>query len=106
MLANQLELVVPIPEAFRTQARATLFYDVGGVFSTGGVEFLDRLGDPLSYDYNSDALKHSVGVSVEWLAPVGLLKFSVAQPLNPQEETKRLFEDRTEVFQFTVGNAF
>ena len=106
LIANQLELIVPIPEAFRTQARATIFYDVGGVFSTGGVDFLDRLGDPLSYAYSSDALKHSVGVGVEWLAPVGMLKFSIAQPLNAQEETRRLFKDRTELFQFTVGNAF
>ena len=106
LIANQLELIVPIPEAFRTQARVAFFYDVGGVFSTGGVDFLDRLGDPLSYAYSSDALKHSVGVGVEWLAPVGLLKFSVARVLNPQEETTRVFEDKTELFQFTVGNAF
>ena len=106
LIANQLELIVPIPEDFRNSARVALFYDVGGVFSTGGVEFLDRLGDPLSYDYSSDALKHSVGIGVEWLAPVGLLQFSIAQPLNAVEETTRRYRDRTEVFQFNVGNAF
>ena len=106
LIANQFEIIVPIPEDFRNSARVSLFYDVGGVFSTGGVEFLDRLGAPLSWDYSSDALKHSVGIGVEWLAPVGLLQFSIAHPLNALEETTRRYRDRTEVFQFTVGNAF
>ena len=45
-------------------------------------------------------------VGVEWLAPLGLLRFSYAMPLNATERTDRLFEDETEEFQFTVGNAF
>ena len=106
MIGNQFEIVFPIPEQYAGQFRATLFYDVGGVFDTGGVNFFDRLGDPISYDFDYDALKHSTGIGVEWMSPMGLLRFSFAKPLNATEETDRLHGDRLEEFQFTVGNAF
>jgi len=106
MIANQFELIIPTPEKFSGSTRVALFYDVGNVFSTGGVDFFDRLGDPVVYDFDYDGLKHSVGIGVEWLAPMGLLKFSYALPLNPDDETDRFYGDRTEEFQFTVGNAF
>jgi len=106
LVANQFELVFPLPERFATSARAALFYDVGNVFHTGGVTFYDRLGDRVSYDFDAERLKHSVGLAVEWLAPLGLLRFSYGLPLNADEETDRFWGDRTEEFQFTVGNAF
>jgi len=106
LIANQFELIIPTPEKFATSARVALFYDVGNVFSTGGVDFFDRLGDPVVYDFDYDGLKHSVGIGVEWLSPMGLLRFSYALPLNPDDETDRFYGDRTEEFQFTVGNAF
>ena len=106
LIANQFELVFPLPERFATSARAALFYDVGNVFHTGGVTFYDRLGDQVSYDFDAERLKHSVGIAVEWLAPLGLLRFSYGLPLNADEETDRFWGDRTEEFQFTVGNAF
>ena len=84
-----------------------LFYDVGNVFSAGGITFYDRLGDVTDeYEYRSGNLKQSVGIGVEWLAPLGLLKFSYALPLNAAETTDRFFEDEVEEFQFNVGNAF
>ena len=106
LIANQFELVFPLPERFSASARAALFYDVGNVFHTGGVSFYDRLGDPISHEFTAERLKHSVGIAVEWLAPLGLLRFSYGLPLNADEETDRHFGDRTEEFQFTVGNAF
>ena len=106
LIANQFELVFPLPERFATSARAALFYDVGNVFHTGGVTFYDRLGDEVSYAFDAERLKHSVGIAVEWLAPLGLLRFSYGLPLNSDEETDRFWGDRTEEFQFTVGNAF
>ena len=106
LIANQFELVFPLPERFATSARAALFYDVGNVFHTGGVTFYDRLGDEVSYAFDAERLKHSVGIAVEWLAPLGLLRFSYGLPLNADEETDRFWGDRTEEFQFTVGNAF
>ena len=105
--ATQFELIITTPERFAASARVALFYDIGNVFTTGGVTFYDRLGDKTdAYLYRSENLKQSVGVGVEWLAPLGLLRFSYAMPLNATERTDRLFEDETEEFQFTVGNAF
>jgi outer membrane protein assembly factor BamA len=36
----------------------------------------------------------------------GLLKFSVAVPLNADKETDRFYGDEVERFQFSIGNAF
>ena len=106
-LVSQLELVVPMPEQFQTSARLSLFYDIGNVFSTGGVTFRDRLDDITDeYKYNPDNLKRSIGIGVEWLAPLGLLRFSYGQPINNRATTDRFYADETEEFQFTVGNAF
>ena len=106
LVANQFELIIPTPEKIRGSTRISLFYDVGNVFHTGGIDFFDRLGDPINYDFDSERLKHSVGLAVEWLAPLGLLRFSIASPLNASEETDRFFADETEQFQFNIGNAF
>ena len=106
-VATQFELIVPMPEAFSDSARMSVFYDIGNVFSTGGVTFFDLLGDVTTeYEYRSENLKQSFGVAVEWLAPMGLLRFSYSSPLNASEATDRFFEDETEEFQFTVGSAF
>jgi outer membrane protein insertion porin family len=51
-------------------------------------------------------LKKSVGIGVEWLAPLGLLRFSYAVPLNEDESTDRFYGDEVEGFQFSIGNAF
>lgn len=103
----QVELVLPVPEKFRGQGRAVLFYDVGNIFSNGEVAFTDRLGgDPIDYGFDVDNLKQSVGIGVEWLAPLGLFRFSYAFPLNDFGGTTRLYGDRVERFQFTIGNAF
>ncbi|MDH3421315.1 MAG: BamA/TamA family outer membrane protein, partial [Gammaproteobacteria bacterium] len=103
---TQFELIVPTPEAMAGSTRISLFYDIGNVFHTGGVTFFDRLGDVVDYDFDYDKLKQSVGVAVEWLAPMGLLRFSYGVPLNADEETDRFRADQTEEFQFNVGNAF
>jgi outer membrane protein insertion porin family len=104
--ANQFELIIPTPEKLSGSTRIAMFYDVGNVFHTGGVSFYDKLGDPLSYDFDYHNLKSSVGLGVEWLAPLGLLRFSYAVPLNADEATDRLYGDRVERFQFSIGNAF
>jgi outer membrane protein insertion porin family len=106
LFANQFELVIPTPEKFGSSTRISLFYDIGGVFSTRGVRFFDKLGDPMDWDFDYDKLKKSVGLGVEWLAPLGLLRFSYAVPLNEDEETDRFFGDQVERFQFSIGNAF
>jgi outer membrane protein insertion porin family len=51
-------------------------------------------------------LKHSAGVAVQWLAPLGIFRFSYAFPLNAYGGDSVLFKDETEAFQFSVGQAF
>jgi outer membrane protein insertion porin family len=106
LFANQFELLIPTPAKIAGSTRIALFYDLGNVFSTGGVNFYDRLGDPIDYRFSYDRLKKSVGLGVEWLAPLGLLRFSYAVPLNEDEETDRYFGDDIERFQFSIGQAF
>jgi len=106
LFANQFELIIPTPEKIAGSTRIALFFDAAGVFSTGGVSFFDKLGDPIDYGYYYDKLKKSVGLGVEWLAPLGLLRFSYAMPLNEDAATDRFFGDEVERFQFSIGNAF
>jgi outer membrane protein insertion porin family len=106
LFANQFELIIPTPEKIAGSTRIALFLDIGNVFSTGGVNFTDKLGDPIDYDFDYDKLKKSVGLGVEWLAPLGLLRFSYAMPLNDDVATDRFFGDEVERFQFSIGNAF
>ncbi len=107
LVANQLELIMPTPGKLGNSTRISLFYDIGNVFSTGGVTFYDRTGfNEIDYDFDYDNLKQSVGLAVEWLAPLGLLRFSYASPLNAQDETDFLWGDEIERFQFSIGNAF
>ena len=106
LVTGQVELTLPLPERFRQSARLAAFFDVGNVFSTSDLVFYDRLGDPLSYDFDTSRLKRSVGIGAEWLAPLGLLRFSFAAPLNADPETDRFWGDEVERFQFSLGRAF
>jgi outer membrane protein insertion porin family len=106
LVANQVELIIPIPEKFRSQARASLFYDIGNIFNTGEVQFTDKLGSPVEYKPDFDELRTSVGVAVQWLAPLGFFRFSYAYPLNQYEGNDRFYGDEIERFQFSIGQAF
>jgi len=106
LVASQLELIIPLPDKFRSQARASIFYDIGNVFNTGEVNFTDKLGSPVEYKPDFDELRTSVGVAVQWLAPLGLFRFSYAYPLNEYKGNDRFYGDRIERFQFSIGQAF
>ena len=106
LVASQLELIIPIPEKFSSQARASIFYDIGNVFNTGEVAFTDKLGSPVEYKPEFDELRTSVGVAVQWLAPLGLFRFSYALPLNEFKGNDRFYGDQIERFQFSIGQAF
>ena len=106
LVASQLELIIPLPERFASQARASIFYDVGNVFNNGEVQFTDRLGSPVLYKPDFDELRASVGIGVQWLAPLGLFRFSYAFPLNEYEGNDRFYGDELERFQFSIGQAF
>ncbi len=106
LVASQLELILPLPEKWASQARASLFYDVGNVFNTGEVAFTDKLGSPIEYEPDFDELRASVGIGVQWLAPLGLFRFSYAYPLNAYDGNDRFYGDELERFQFSIGQAF
>ncbi len=106
LAAGQVELIIPLPEKFASQARASLFYDFGNVFSTGEVGFTDKLGTPMEYDVDFKELRTSVGIGVQWLAPLGLFRFSYAYPLNAYKGNDRFYGDEVERFQFSIGQAF
>ncbi|HEX7114257.1 MAG TPA: outer membrane protein assembly factor BamA [Steroidobacter sp.] len=112
---GQVELLLPMPEKWRNSARFSLFYDIGNVFSDQDIVFrapdLDQ--DPstippeVDYGFSYDQLKQSVGLAVQWLAPLGVFRFSYAIPLNDERgDTATRWGDETEGFQFSIGQAF
>ena len=108
----QTELLIPMPEKWRNSARFSLFFDVGNVFSDQDIVFRGPSpdgvapGQPVDYGFSYDELKQSVGVAVQWLAPLGVFRFSYAMPLNEKPATATRFGDETEGFQFSIGQAF
>jgi len=106
LVASQLELILPLPDKWASQARASLFFDVGNVFNTGEVAFTDKLGSPIEYKPDVKELRQSVGLGVQWLAPLGLFRFSYAYPLNAYDGNDRYYGDQIERFQFSIGQAF
>jgi outer membrane protein insertion porin family len=107
LVAGQAEMLLPMPEKWQSKARFSLFYDIGNVFSLGDVQFYDRSGlNPIEYDFSSGELKQSFGIAAQWLAPLGMFRFSYAFPLNSQGGTTSLYGDDTERFQFSIGGAF
>jgi len=107
-VAARAELIIPTPEKWATSARATWFYDIGNVFSTGNrYQFTGIDGvTPVDYRFEYDKLKHSTGLAVQWLAPLGVFRFSYAFPLNTDRGDGVIFPDEEERFQFTIGQAF
>jgi outer membrane protein insertion porin family len=106
-IANQLELLLPMPEKWRNSARFSVFLDAGNVFSTDSVTYVgrDRV-TPVDYEFSFDKLKYSTGMAVQWLAPLGVFRFSYAFPLNAEKSDGVIYADETEGFQFSIGQAF
>ncbi len=107
-VVNRLELIFPVPEKWKSAARVSWFYDMGNVFQTGNkVQFLG-VDDvtPVNYHFDYANLKRSTGIAVQWLAPLGLFRFSYGVPLNPNPGDTVRFNDETERFQFSIGQAF
>jgi outer membrane protein insertion porin family len=108
-ITSQNELILPMPAKWRQSARVSLFFDMGNVFYTGNkIQFFGPDGVTPNY-YHLDGwgdLKRSTGLAVQWLAPLGLFRFSFGVPLNAKHGTTTTWGDETEGFQFSVGNAF
>jgi outer membrane protein insertion porin family len=107
-LVGRAELIIPTPEKWRSSARVSVFYDIGNVFSTGNrYRFTGIDGvTPVDYEFKYDRLKQSTGLAVQWLAPLGIFRFSYGFPLNTFRGDGVQFPDEEERFQFSVGQAF
>jgi outer membrane protein insertion porin family len=104
---NQIELLLPMPAKWRNSARFSLFFDAGNVFSDDNVNFVGKDGvTPVEYEFAFDKLRMSTGVAVQWLAPLGVFRFSYALPLNEFKGNDIEYADETEGFQFSIGQAF
>jgi outer membrane protein insertion porin family len=111
-MVAQSEILFPMPEKWRNSARFSLFYDIGNVFSHDGTLYngFDGYGyptlTPVEYRFSYDELKQSAGVAVQWLAPLGVFRFSYGIPLNAKPADGFYLKDETERFQFSIGQAF
>ena len=108
LVMGRAELILPMPEKWQTSARVSLFYDIGNVFSTSNnTKFYGVDGvTPVTYGFKYANLRRSTGLAVQWLAPLGIFRFSYALPLNASEGNNVLYKDEKEQFQFSVGQAF
>jgi outer membrane protein insertion porin family len=81
------ELVLPFFKN-NNKARVSLFTDVGNVYASYS-------------DFNASDLRASVGISLQWIAPVGPIVISLARPVRdqpgdkPYEETLQFYFGRT-----------
>jgi outer membrane protein insertion porin family len=107
-VVSRLEVIFPVPDKWKSAARVSWFYDMGNVFQTGNsIKFLGEDDiTPVNYHFSYDNLKRSTGIAVQWLAPLGLFRFSYGVPLNAYPGDTVKFNDETERFQFSIGQAF
>lgn len=82
------ELVLPFFKD-NDKARISLFADMGNVYSSYG-------------DFNASDLRASVGISLQWIAPVGPIVINLAEPIRDKPEDKP-YEER---LQFYFGRTF
>jgi len=109
LATGSVELIFPTPflsEEYANLVRTTVFVDAGSVWDTefNSEEYASKpcLGNCEYFgDYSDPArIRASLGVSLQWLSPMGPLVFSLATPLKEYEG------DKTEVFTFNIGSTF
>ncbi len=66
------------------------FIDIGNVW---GVDYDDNIDQ-------SNSIRSSTGIGMDWLTPIGPLSFSLTQPISKQSS------DKTETFRFNLGTTF
>lgn len=102
-----IELIFPFPFIEdRSSVRSVAFVDMGNVFT-------DQCYSPSDSDvpnltshpycesgFDAGELRLGTGIGVTWITGVGPLTFVYSIPINPQDD------DRTEGFEFSLGQAF
>ena len=95
-IEGSLQLIFRLPFIEDQRSlRSAFFFDFGNVFSDNCKEYQINCSKP-----SVDDLRYSYGVGVTWITGFGPMSLAIAKPTNagPRE--------RTEEFQFTVGNVF
>ncbi len=107
-VVGRAELLFPVPDKWRASTRISAFYDIGNVFSQGmGINFVGLDGvTPVDYEFDYNELKQSAGIAVQWMAPLGIFRFSYGIPLNEFKGDGVRYPDEVERFQFSIGSAF
>ncbi len=89
LVIGSAEVYFPMPGIKdKNSVRLSTFVDGGQIYGTSQV--------PLQ----GGGLRYAAGLALTWISPVGPLKFSIAQPINPQSL------DNVQRFQFMLGNIF
>ena len=95
-IEGSLQLIFKLPFIEDQRSlRSAFFFDFGNVFSDNCKEYQINCSEP-----SIDDLRYSYGVGLTWITGFGPMSLAIAKPTNagPRE--------RTEEFQFTVGNVF
>ncbi len=90
--SSTINISSTLPYIFRNSQTldALLFTDIGNVW---GVDYNSKLDD-------SNKIRSSVGIGVDWFTPVGPLNFSLAAPISKANT------DKTQNFRFNLGTTF
>ncbi|WP_236645329.1 outer membrane protein assembly factor BamA [Aidingimonas lacisalsi] len=101
LIEGTAELLFPLPFIEdRRSMQTSLFVDAGNTFLTDCYDVEPGRTSQCESGVDLGELRYSAGVGLSWLTPVGPLTFSVAQPINDQDE------DDTQFFQFSLGQTF
>ncbi|WP_331346475.1 outer membrane protein assembly factor BamA [Cellvibrio sp. UBA7661] len=96
LIQGGAEILFPLPFIKDQRSlQTTFFVDAGNVFDTDcGATQLN------CYGVDVDRINASVGFGLTWISGFGPMTFSIAEPFRENEY------DRTEVFQFSLGQTF
>ena len=96
LIQGGAEILFPLPFIKDQRSlQTTFFVDAGNVFDTDcGATQLN------CYDVDINRINASVGFGLTWISGFGPMTFSIAEPFRENEY------DRTEVFQFSLGQTF
>ena len=87
-LVGNEEIYFPMPGLGQDKSiRLSAFMDIGTIVAAND-------------SFSTSDVRYSTGLGVNWVSPVGPLRFSLAKPLNSKSG------DKTEVFQFQLGSVF
>lgn len=106
-IVSSIELLTPVPFISDSKnMRLGAFFDIGNVYcdafkvaSPSGIT-QGAGSTPCFAQEEGDFLRYSPGLLARWLSPFGALGVSIARPLNTVRG------DRTQLFQFSFGQAF